>query len=255
MTEQMPQQRSRGCASVWGPFRPLIGTHTVTEVACSAFLPTWAVALYRLIFTVLMLGPFIYYTVQGDYSMRFYSSWSHLGLGISFLFLTLLSITLVLNKISPGPSKYATISLIAYQIFASAALFLMAVYWILLYDPPFLFKSFAQHGLNIIVVVLDILLSLRYNFRISYVLFFVIYTIIYLAFAWIRFAFTKDWVYDILDYRTVSAGRLVATYIGLIVWGVISGLLIMLFSRLSRIPCLPQRVHQVEEKHEVAADV
>lgn len=247
--------RKTCCASFWGPFRPYFGGHPLYEATTSAYLPTFIVFLYRAVFATFLSATFIYFSVQKVYYMRFYSSWCHLGLAISLTFsaaITLVSLVSGSNKAySTKPSRLAFISVLLFQTFASAALFLDIVYWVLIFDDDVPnFSQTAQHALNLAFVLLDIVFSMRMQFKLSHAAVFVIFTLSYLGFMWIYYAVTDDFVYDFADYRNKGNGLTVAYYFGTIAWGVVAALIMFVISRLSRLPCisLPRLVEDEDRK-------
>lgn len=232
----------RSCASFWGPFRPLVGGHTIAEAGGSSYAPTWLLFLTRSASAAFMLGTLVYYSITGDYSWRFYSVWCHLGVGLAFLLSALLSLLLLARKRTlfvSRPSFRASLTVIVSQVFASAALFLDVVFWALLFEGTADFATIVMHAINLALFAVEILLALRMQYKLLYISFFVVFTCAYLGFSWIYFAIRDEFIYDILDVREQSAGVTVATYIGLFLWGIVAGIIVLLVSRLNRLPCLP----------------
>lgn len=240
-------RRASCCGSFWGPFRPRFGGHTLAEAGSSAILPTFVLLVTRLSSAVFMLATFIYFTVRGTYGMEFFSSWSHLGLSLSLALSTALSLSYMMTARTSGSgeikfSRLAFFGVLMFQIFSSAALFLDPVYWILVFEggtPKF--HQLAQHAVNLGLVVLDIVLSMHMDFRLMYVWIFVGYAVIYLGFAWVYFAITDEFTYTFLDHRNKAAGLVVAYYLGVVAWGVVAALIILVLSRISRLPCAVRR--------------
>lgn len=248
--------RSRSCCGTfWGPFRPLFGGHQLSEAATSAFLPTPVVVLYRASAAIFLLSSFLYYVLNDGYKMTQFSSWCHVGLGISFALTTSVSLIFMLApprsnaSLEDGhvaarkrSSSLAFCAIVVYQVFATAALFLDVVYWALIYNPKdtqVTFRNLSQHGYNLGFVILDICLSMRMQFKMSYMLAFLLYTISYLVYMWVRFSVVRDFTYSFLDYRGKSPGNVVGYYLGLLAWAMLASVLMIVFSRLSRLPCLP----------------
>lgn len=236
------------CSNFWGPFRPLLGGHSLAEAATSAFLPTFVIAYIRVAFSVTLLATCIYYTIIERYSFIHYSIWCHLGLGLSFALTSAVSIVFLISPPahtdSDHPSVFASLAVIFYQIFATAALYLDVVFWALLSDGSTSFPVLIQHAINFIFVLIDMSLSMRMQFKLIYSVIFIFYTLIYVAFAWIRFSFVADFPYGFLDYRTQSNAKTVVYYVALIAWGIVASLILFVFSRASRLPCFPAVPHQ-----------
>lgn len=237
-----------GCSRFWGPFRPLLGGHSLAEVATSAFMPTVILCVLRAVFAIVLLTTVIYYLLTGEYEIFFYSIWCHIGLGVAFALICSISIIHLVqpssNTYRDEPSFLATIAVIAFQIFATAALFLDVVFWALLFNSPVTFPQLMQHALNFLFVVIEMLLALRMQFKLVYGALFVFYTIIYVGFAWIRFAVIAEFPYGFLDYRQQSNTTTVLYYVVMLLWGIFASILLLLLSRLSRLPCLPPIPHR-----------
>ncbi|PXF47763.1 hypothetical protein BWQ96_02445 [Gracilariopsis chorda] len=228
----------------WGPFRPLFGGHTLFEAATSCFLPTFVVFVWRFVFSCFLLTTLVYFAVTGVYQFQFYSVWVHIGLAISFFALSMCSFVFLLQKEHrPESSRLAFASILLYQIFATATLFLDVVFWALLheYDEAPSFAVVVQHAANLAMVVVDLLLALRIQFKLIYCVCFVLFTLTYLAFMWIRFAVTDSFVYDFTDYRQHAAAITVAYYIGTVAWAFAAAFVMFLISRLSRVPFVKVR--------------
>lgn len=245
--KMLKEQRQGCCTNFWGPFRPILGGHSIEEAGTSAFLPTSLVLMWRIVFAVTMTSTFVYYMITDVYNLKFYSSWSHLAISVSFFLTSGASLAALVsgkNTDKRSPSALASFVVIFFQTFATCALFLVVVYWALIYnDPRPVFHQIAQHALNIIFALADMLLCMRMKFKVVYVLFFVCYTFAYIAFAWIRYVALKDWTYAFLDYTKQSVGQTVGYYVGLFAWGLISGALMILVSRLSRCFVTRKREH------------
>lgn len=244
--DESHHKRTSCCGFFWGPYRPLFGGHAMFEASTSAILPTVAVFLYRATFSVFLLSTLVYFAAKGRYSFMFFSAWAHLGLALSFSLSTAVTFAFLITPQkydSLRPSTLASASILLFQVFASAAVFLDLVFWTLLfgYDETPDFAILVQHAANLICVLLDILLSLRMQFKLIYAATFVLFTIFYLCFMWVRYAINKQFVYDVLDYRLHSKGVTVGYYLGIIAWGVIASVLMVLLSRLNRLPCVPGR--------------
>lgn len=226
------------CLMFWGPFRPVLGGHTIAEAASSVVFPTILVALWRVAFGIFLVATFAYFMFTEDADLLFYSSWCHLGLGIAFLLTSFVSFLhwLAPQIQSTRPSLLAFAVIAFFQIFASAALFLDVVYFALIFDfsEPLNFSQATQHLVNLGLVLLDVLLCLRMDFRLIYISFFVAYTAIYLLFAWIQFWVDGFFPYSFLDYRTRDPGIVVGTYLGVFAWAIISALAVFIVSRLNR---------------------
>lgn len=229
--DNSPSSRSN-CAAFWGPFRPFFGHHTSEEASTSAFFPTLIVAFWRLTFSLLLLATVLAYLITGTYQLQFYSAWSHIGLGLAFLFTATSSFLHVFQKTSPLPSFAVPI----FQLFASAGLFLDVVFWSILFDynDKVTFATLIQHVLNLGFVILDLILSCRMQFRLIYTLLCPAFTLVFLAFAWVRYAITDDWVYNFLDYERKGVGIVILYYLGMLLWAAVASLLLFLLSRLSR---------------------
>lgn len=238
----------QSCGDFWGPWRPLVGDHSPVETSTSACFPPLVVVAWRGVFFLFFLASSIFFMVQDNYSLKFFTIWSYLLLSIAVAFLTLSSALHAFN-IDLGPnSVFVCSSVILFQTAATAALFLDIIYWMLLYDnksPDF--TQLAQHALNLCFVILDMSLCLRINFRVFYILFFVSFILLYIIFSWIRFAIVGNWPYDFLDYRNQVAGITVAYYFGLFAWAAIAAALMVMFSRLNRLPCVKSRVQERNE--------
>ena len=124
-----------------------------------------------------------------------------------------------------------------FQIFASAALFIDVVYWALLYEAGqgVDIVNVSIHAVNLGLVLIDMFIGLSMQFRLWNWLFAVLYLLIYVAFMWINWAITKEWVYDIFDFERNGAGRVVAYYAGCIAWGIIAPFIMFLLSRVNRL--------------------
>lgn len=250
------RQEQSCCNSFWGPFRPFFGGHPLSEAATSSYLPTPIVLIYRATFTVFLMSTLLYYLIIGTYSIVYFTIWSHVGLSISFALLTAISLTYILTPPSSLQYQQTTststrhklsfISILLFQVFASAALFLDVVYWSLLYDAndgePLELSELTSHAINLIFVLLEIILSMRMNFKLFYILMLVVYVAIYLGFMWIRYAITNDFSYDIYDPRGKHISAVVLYYVGSFLWTIIAGFIMFVVSRLNRLPCLPNRV-------------
>lgn len=238
------------CGRFWGPFRPLVGGHTLGEAATSSILPHFIVVLYRTLFTIFLGSTFVYYFLRGQLDMKFFTNWSHLGLSITFAFLTALSLLYLCmqrdtHSSSPQSSMLGTVGVILLQVFGSTALFLDVVYWGLLYDSEkdqLDLRNLTGHAFNLVCVLLEMMLSLRVNFKLFYILFVLLYVVSFLAFMWIRYAVgvPKEFVYGIYDYRDKPPTRVAVYYTGSVAWALVSGFVILLLSRLNRLPCVPQ---------------
>lgn len=246
---ETPRPPAHGCASFWGPFRPVFGGHTLEQVATSYAVPALIVSMWRLAFATFLGVTLVSYLVDHTYAMHFYSAWCHLGLALAFAATGLCSAVFVIDRRTRAPrmSVAASCATAFFQVFATSALFLDVVYWAILFDyrarPTF--AQLAQHAFNLAFVAVDLLLTLRVDFRVPYAAFFVAYTLAYLGFAWIRFAVTEDWVYDFLDYRTKKAGIVVAYYFGILAWALLAAAVLLLISRIGR--CVsPRRKTQNE---------
>lgn len=237
-----------GCSRFWGPFRPLLGGHSLAEVATSAYMPTTILCVLRAAFAIFLLTTVIYYLLTGDYTIIYYSVWCHIGLGVAFALICAISIIHLVqppsNTYRDEPSSLATIAVITFQIFATAALFLDVVFWGLLFDGSVTFPNLIQHALNILFIVIEMLVALRMQFKLVYCALFIFYTIIYVGFAWIRFAVIAEFPYGFLDYRDQSNSTTVLFYVIILLWGILASTLLLLFSRLSRLPCLPPVPHR-----------
>lgn len=235
------------CGRFWGPFRPLIGGHTLSEAATSSIFPQIIVLLYRMTFTIFLGATFVYYYLRGHLDMIFFTNWSHLGLSITFAFLTALSLLyLCVQRDTRSLSRssiLASIGIMSLQIFGSTALFLDVVYWGLLYDAnedQLDLRNLTGHAFNLVCVLLELMLSLRVNFKVFYILFALLYVVAYLAFMWIRYAVVGEFVYGIYDFRGKTAARVAIYYSGSLAWALVSGFALLLLSRLNRLPCVPQ---------------
>lgn len=244
MDSDNDESRSDGsCAAFWGPFTPLVGGHTLFEAATSSFAPTIFIAIARAIYATFMWVTFIVFAANGEYRMEFYSSWCHIGIALAFSLTSATSFYFIFRKEKERNGErsiFASLAVAVFQIFATCALFLDLVYWVLLFDKSTtpLLHQVAQHAVNAVFVVVDIFLSLRMQFKVFYGALFILFTVVYVIFAWIRYAITKHWVYSFLDYRKQSAGITVAYYFGMLAWGIFAAMIIFLFSRLSRCPCI-----------------
>lgn len=249
--------RSRSCCGTfWGPFRPLLGGHCLSEAATSAIVPTIVVVLYRSTASIFLLSSFLYYLLNEGYSMTQYSSWCHIGLGLAFALTSAVSLIFLLVPPKPNTrstedgatsdvktsSMLAFVAIMLYQVFATSALFLGVVYWVLIFDAKkdsLSFRNTAQHAFNLGFVLLDLFLSLRMQFKLSYMPAFLLYTIAYLVFMWIRFAVTNSFTYQFLDYRgDKSPGLVVGYYLGILVWAIVASVLMISLSRFSRLSCI-----------------
>lgn len=251
------------CCSFFGPFRPVVGGHTIAECGLSSYLPIWLIFVYRLSAALFVWSTLIYYSVTGIYDYKFFTVLSYLLLGFTFVLTYAATLVCALLHKSRSPTKaqypqwaniLANFAVPLLQIFATAALFLTVVFWALLYKKgeAVVFSSIAPHAVNALLVFVDIALAANMEFRLVYSAFFLLYLIAYLAFSWINFAVTGEWVYAFLDYRENTAGLMVAYYFGILFWGVLSGLIVFTFSRvcrLSRHKHINARRNQAEEHH------
>lgn len=221
----------------------------MSEAATSSILPTFVVVIYRAVFAIFLVSTFLYYQLKGPVSLHTFTRWSHLGLALSFSSLSAISLIFLLTlpaSRSSHPSNVAFLIILFFQVFASAALFLDVVYWALLYSPgdSVDLGNLSGHALNLVCVVLELVLSLRMNFKLMYTVAFIVYVIMYLVFLWIRYAIVDNFVYDFLDYRDKSAGTVVLYYLGTTLWALVASIIMVLFSRLNRLPCIPGRYSQ-----------
>ena len=221
------------------------------EVATSAILPTLLVALWRLAFGGVLLGFYLYFIINGPYSMIFFSSWSHLVIAVSFLVLSLISFLYAFGALPRAPA-IATTAVILHQIACGAALFLDVVYWALIWKGPQVkLHQVAQHAFNVVFIFVDFVLSLRINFKVFYIIFNIAYLASYLIFAWIRYAVADNWPYTFLDFNRNSVGTTVGYYIGLFAWCVVSSLVLIIFSRINRFACVKNNQQQRSNAEEI----
>lgn len=238
-----------GCTRFWGPFRPLLGGHSFAEAATSTYLPTAVLSLLRTAFAITLLTTVIYYLLTGDYSIVYFSIWCHIGLGVAFALIGANSIIYLItpptNTYRDEPSVFASFAIIIFQVFATSALFLDVVFWALLFRGEVTFPALIQHALNFVFVIIEMLTSLSMQFKLVYSALFIFYTIIYLGFAWIRYAVIAEFPYGFLDYREQTNGTTVLYYVVLLAWGALASIILILISRLSRLPYLPPVLHRI----------
>lgn len=124
-----------------------------------------------------------------------------------------------------------------FQIFATAALLIDVIFWAVLFDAKegVTFGMITTHSVNLVIVLIDMFVGLNMQFRLWNCLAAFCYFLTYYAFMWVRFAITKNWVYQIFDYNKNEAGK-VALYHGLMLVGAIVAPFIMFFlNRLNRL--------------------
>eukprot|EP01024_Parvocaulis_polyphysoides_P023915 TRINITY_DN2201_c0_g1_i1.p1 TRINITY_DN2201_c0_g1~~TRINITY_DN2201_c0_g1_i1.p1 ORF type:complete len:334 (-),score=23.24 TRINITY_DN2201_c0_g1_i1:501-1502(-) len=82
-------------------------------------------------------------------------------------------------------------------------LFLTVFYWTFIFDGSFQFNDFMYHGLNTIILLVDLVIVRRPMIS-SHIIFAFCYSYLYLVFMWVFAAFTGDWIYGVLDWSDAS---------------------------------------------------
>lgn len=236
-TRKMQEHEGCDCATFWGPTKPFIGGESGEEAGCSCFLGNKVFTGLRCLIFAFLLSTLFYLIATRKMSLLYVTNWSYLLFTISYSGLVLCSVLLVMGKWSTCDVA-AKCVIPTYFVAASAALFIIPVYYALLGKPPFTFTNIVTHGGTFVAHMVEVMAGARYRFCLQYSLLCIAYILVYVAFLWARYAIQGStpgfkWPYGFLDLKKTPISALVGIYIGLLIWCLVSSLIVILTTRIS----------------------
>jgi hypothetical protein len=120
-----------------------------------------------------------------------------------------------------------TLLWIFFECLATSALFLDAVYWILL-DNPVTYYTISTQAVNTVLVLVELYLN-RISIFASHIVFPILFGLLYLCYTAFYHYYYHDWLYYFLDWNNNDAP---AIYTFLIIGLFISGAIMKLLSNL-----------------------
>lgn len=247
-------RKERGCCyTFWGPFWPLLGGDTLEEAGGSVCFSTFIVFLWRAAMAASTTSTFVVYIIRGEYGWRFISSWNHIGLGAAFCAMTAASLFLIIKEktgIAFRGYFFSSLAVFLFQIFGTAAVWWDIMYWTLIfeYDRAPLFSEILQHVINSALVLFDIVFSFRMQFKVSYLVIGVLYMAGYLRYTSWHHTETGFWLYGFQD-KSVKPIRTIALYYTILIsTNIMIGIVMFMFSRISRCSCLIPPSEEAKKK-------
>ncbi|KAL6073326.1 hypothetical protein QOT17_004983 [Balamuthia mandrillaris] len=206
--------------------RPHFKHHAASDLVSSWFVPSWALFVFRVISFVYTFTIFLLKVSTNNGNGSMFAYFTHLnfillpgyfavGAVLGLLFLSHRK-ALPEYRREKGCDKarlnvVELIYWIAFPLIAANALFLDIIYWAAVFgterdtsdDQLKLFLGINVHAVNVVWMALELVLN-RMDVFFVYFICPIAFGMTYLFVAWIYYAFSDEWVYEILDWSKPS---------------------------------------------------
>lgn len=232
--------------------------HSIAEAGRSSWVGAIPILLFRLSVSAMLVSHVVFFSLSGDFSFRYYSTWSYVALTLAFLLVLVSSLVELLRSddddasqqhdeeaardttssavtiepVDRGVSKlFAQLTVPIYQVAVTAAVFGAIVYWAFIHpsqDKSITYSVLSLHVIAPGVALLDMIFSLSMRFRLVYVPLFLLYNAVY---ATVLYVFLKvDDYYEFLDPSQQGKISFAAKAVGLSFGSVILALILCAIS-------------------------
>lgn len=205
-----------------GTVPPVCPHDIVEQCATSRYLSLRTFVLVRISLLALLWYGLVLQVAEKIYSLLFVTFWSYTLFLISYSALTATT-ALQLMKRETRTEAIAQFTVPLHFISATAALYVVPVYYCIL-DRRFPdLNAFIPHGGTLVVHLLDIVAGAKYRFKQQHVGFTLLYLVIYLTFTWSRYAMYHlnpdfSFPYAFLHPQNSSPTTLILIHVALIAW-------------------------------------
>ncbi|PXF47764.1 hypothetical protein BWQ96_02446 [Gracilariopsis chorda] len=227
-------------------------TPTLSDVGGSVWLSSRVFLVWRLFCAWIFAFTLGLFVPSGQFRFEWLSTWIYLSASCTMLLVTFSSLLYHLYPERSRSGRFGSFSLLVsttvglYQISLSLALGIDVLYWVLLkdeHDEPI--SRALLHIINFVLLFIDSFLSLKLVFHLMYVFLGAAIVVAWLVSTWVRYAFTRQWSYQVLNFQAVGASRAIAVHFAMVLTFLATATIILFINRINRVEFIRRRIDSI----------